>query len=163
MSAFLAAEHSGAQTTEERAEAETTGPHHSAHRTKQRLQRTARALAPAEDTPPHRARRRQPLSGEHSPHTSQEPRDTQSSCTRRRDEGGASICGCSNRPPAIPRRPPELARANKRQIKAAVKELYDIEVEKVNTLIRPDGVKKAYVKLSKDQDALDVSNRIGII
>ena len=55
------------------------------------------------------------------------------------------------------------ARANKRQIKAAVKELYDIEVEKVNTLIRPDGVKKAYVKLSKDQDALDVSNRIGII
>ena len=55
------------------------------------------------------------------------------------------------------------ARANKRQIKAAVTELYDIEVEKVNTLIRPDGVKKAYVKLSKDQDALDVSNRIGII
>jgi len=54
-------------------------------------------------------------------------------------------------------------KANKRQIKAAVKSLYDIEVEKVNTLIRPDGVKKAYVRLTKDQDALDVSNRIGII
>ena len=54
-------------------------------------------------------------------------------------------------------------RANKRQIKAAVKELYDIDVEKVNTLIRPDGKKKAYVRLTKDQDALDVSNRIGII
>ena len=55
------------------------------------------------------------------------------------------------------------ARANKRQIKAAVKELYDIDVDKVNTLVRPDGVKKAYVRLTKDQDALDVSNRIGII
>jgi large subunit ribosomal protein L23Ae len=55
------------------------------------------------------------------------------------------------------------SKANKRQIKAAVKSLYDIDVEKVNTLIRPDGQKKAYVKLSKDTDALDVSNRIGII
>lgn len=55
------------------------------------------------------------------------------------------------------------ARANKRQIKAAVHKLYDINAAKVNTLIRPDGVKKAYVRLSKDQDALDLSNRIGII
>nr|XP_059859428.1 large ribosomal subunit protein uL23-like [Delphinus delphis] len=35
--------------------------------------------------------------------------------------------------------------ANKHQIKQAVKELYDIDVAKVNTLIRPDGEKKAYV------------------
>lgn len=55
------------------------------------------------------------------------------------------------------------ARANKKQIKAAVKKLYEIDVEKVNTLIRPDGVKKAYVRLSKDFDALDVANHIGII
>ncbi len=33
----------------------------------------------------------------------------------------------------------------------------------VNTLIRPDGQKKAYVKLTADFDALDVANRIGII
>lgn len=33
----------------------------------------------------------------------------------------------------------------------------------VNTLIRPDGQKKAYVKLTSDFDALDVANRIGII
>jgi large subunit ribosomal protein L23Ae len=55
------------------------------------------------------------------------------------------------------------SRANKRQIKHAVSKQYDVKVEKVNTLIRPDGVKKAYVKLSKDSDALDVANRIGII
>jgi len=53
--------------------------------------------------------------------------------------------------------------ANKRQIKAAVKELYEIQAEKVNTLVRPDGKKKAYVKLTQDHDALEIANRIGII
>ena len=32
-------------------------------------------------------------------------------------------------------------KANKHQIKQAVKKLYDIDVAKVNTLIRPDGEK----------------------
>ena len=54
-------------------------------------------------------------------------------------------------------------KSNKRQIKAAVKELYDIQASKVNTLIRPDGQKKAFVRLTADYDALDVANRIGII
>merc|ERR1711934_156178 len=46
-------------------------------------------------------------------------------------------------------------RANKRHIKAAVKFMYEIEAEKVNTLIRPDGAKKAYIRLTSDYDALD--------
>ena len=54
-------------------------------------------------------------------------------------------------------------RANKPQIKLAVKKLYEIDAFKVNTLIRPDGLKKAYVRLSDDYDALDVANKIGII
>uniref|UniRef100_A0A7S4QGU0 Large ribosomal subunit protein uL23 N-terminal domain-containing protein n=1 Tax=Ditylum brightwellii TaxID=49249 RepID=A0A7S4QGU0_9STRA len=54
-------------------------------------------------------------------------------------------------------------KANKRQIKAAVKDLYNIECEKVNTLITPRGLKKSYVRLSKDFDALDVANRVGVI
>ncbi|XP_059054201.1 large ribosomal subunit protein uL23 [Achroia grisella] len=53
--------------------------------------------------------------------------------------------------------------SNKHHIKAAVKKLYDINVAKVNTLIRPDGKKKAYVRLARDHDALDVANKIGII
>mmetsp|Transcript_5217 Transcript_5217/g.5340 ORF Transcript_5217/g.5340 Transcript_5217/m.5340 type:complete len:145 (+) Transcript_5217:44-478(+) len=53
--------------------------------------------------------------------------------------------------------------ANKKQIKDSVKKLYDITAAKVNTLIRPDGQKKAYVRLTPDCDALDVANRIGII
>lgn len=53
--------------------------------------------------------------------------------------------------------------SNKRQIKDAIKSLYDIQCKKVNTLIRPDGAKKAYVRLTQDFDALDVANRIGLI
>jgi len=54
-------------------------------------------------------------------------------------------------------------KANKRHIKDAVKKLYDVSAVKVNTLIRPDGKKKAYVKLSPEHDALDVANKIGFI
>jgi large subunit ribosomal protein L23Ae len=38
-------------------------------------------------------------------------------------------------------------KANKHQIKQAIKKLYDIDVAKVNTLIRPDGEKKALCSL----------------
>lgn len=54
-------------------------------------------------------------------------------------------------------------RSNKKQIRDAVEKLYDIKCAKVNTLIRPDGAKKAFVKLQMDYDALDVANKIGII
>lgn len=54
-------------------------------------------------------------------------------------------------------------RSSKAQVKDAVSKLYDIHTKKINTLIRPDGTKKAYVRLTADYDALDVANRIGII
>merc|ERR1712167_367092 len=55
-------------------------------------------------------------------------------------------------------------RASKLQIKEAIRKMYEpIEVSKINTLIRPDGQKKAYVCLTPDFDALDVANKIGII
>ena len=54
-------------------------------------------------------------------------------------------------------------KANKHQIKQAVKKLYPIDMAKVNTLIRPDGEKKADIQLAPDYDALDVANKIGII
>ncbi|GAA5933955.1 hypothetical protein JCM10213_008485 [Rhodosporidiobolus nylandii] len=54
-------------------------------------------------------------------------------------------------------------KANKRQIKEAVRKLYDVKALKINTLIRPDGRKKAFVRLEADVDALDVANKIGFI
>ncbi|KAJ4881078.1 60S ribosomal protein L23a-1 [Raphanus sativus] len=40
---------------------------------------------------------------------------------------------------------------------------WSLRTKKVNTLIRPDGTKKAYVRLTPEYDALDVANKIGII
>merc|ERR1712098_467278 len=48
-------------------------------------------------------------------------------------------------------------KANKRQIKAALKKLYDVDCIKINTLIRPDGTKKAFARLTADVDALDIA------
>jgi large subunit ribosomal protein L23Ae len=65
-------------------------------------------------------------------------------------------------------------KANKRQIKEALKKLYDIDTVKINTLIRyvpwcsmffgkilminrPDGSKKAFARLTPDVDALDIA------
>ncbi len=52
--------------------------------------------------------------------------------------------------------------ANKPQIKWAVQKLYEVKVEKVNTLILPDGRKKAYVRLSPESNATDVATRLNI-
>ncbi|KAH7028401.1 60S ribosomal protein L25-B [Linnemannia elongata] len=52
---------------------------------------------------------------------------------------------------------------NNTLIKDALKKMYDVTALKVNTLIRPDGNKKAYIKLTADVDALDVANKIGFI
>lgn len=54
-------------------------------------------------------------------------------------------------------------KANKRQISDAITKLYEVKAIKVRTLIRPDGLKKAYVRLSPDVDALDVANKIGLV
>jgi large subunit ribosomal protein L23Ae len=48
-------------------------------------------------------------------------------------------------------------KANKRQIAAALKKQYDVETVKINTLIRPDGTKKAFARLTADVDALDIA------
>ena len=54
-------------------------------------------------------------------------------------------------------------KATKAEIKRAVKQMYDISCDKVNTLIRPDGTKKAFVKLTSDLAAIDVANRLGVL
>ena len=65
-------------------------------------------------------------------------------------------------------------RATKHQIRKACTDLYSFKIRKINTLIRyaepnsaracrPDGKKKAYVRLTADQEALDIANKIGIM
>lgn len=51
-------------------------------------------------------------------------------------------------------------RANKTQIRLAVKKLYKVDCAKINTLITPLGEKKAYVKLTAEHDAMDTANKV---
>jgi large subunit ribosomal protein L23 len=53
--------------------------------------------------------------------------------------------------------------ATKRQIADEIKRLYGVEVEKVNTLITPQGEKKAYVKLAKEYSATELLSRLGLL
>jgi large subunit ribosomal protein L23Ae len=52
--------------------------------------------------------------------------------------------------------------ANKNTIRWAVETLYDVVVAKVNTLIMPDGRKKAFVTLAPEYSAAEVATNLGI-
>lgn len=53
--------------------------------------------------------------------------------------------------------------AGKSDVKKAVEELYEVKVDKVNLLITPQGIKKAFVKLSPEFKASDVAIKLGIL
>ncbi len=53
--------------------------------------------------------------------------------------------------------------AVKADVKKAVEELYEVEVEKVNILITAKGEKKAFVKLHPNYKAVDVAIKLGIL
>ncbi len=52
--------------------------------------------------------------------------------------------------------------ARKPDIKKEIERLFNVEVEKVNTLITPKGEKKAYIKLKPDYSAEELLSRLGV-
>ena len=54
-------------------------------------------------------------------------------------------------------------RSNKVQIKRAFKEIFGMTPRSVNTLVRPDGKKKAFIRLRPEDEAASVASKIGII
>jgi len=55
------------------------------------------------------------------------------------------------------------ADASKNDIRRAVEELYEVRVDRVNSVVTPEGRKKAYVKLAPDHKASDLAVRLGIL
>jgi large subunit ribosomal protein L23 len=53
--------------------------------------------------------------------------------------------------------------AGKNDIKQAVEQLYEVKVQKITTLITPQGTKKAFVKLTPEYKASDVAIKLGIL
>ncbi|MGD0646030.1 MAG: 50S ribosomal protein L23 [Candidatus Bathyarchaeia archaeon] len=54
-------------------------------------------------------------------------------------------------------------KASKSDVKRAVEELYEVKVSKVNLLNTPQGIKKAFVKLTPEFKASDVAIKLGIL
>ena len=54
-------------------------------------------------------------------------------------------------------------KANKTEIKNAFKDAFNVNPERVNTLLTVGGRKKAYIKLPKTNEASEVANKIGLI
>jgi large subunit ribosomal protein L23 len=52
--------------------------------------------------------------------------------------------------------------SNKSQIKRAIEKIYEVKIIKVNTLITPEGEKKAFIKLHPDYSAQDIAIDLGI-
>jgi len=55
------------------------------------------------------------------------------------------------------------ADASKNDIRRAVEELYEVRVDRVNSVVTPEGRKKAYVKLTSNYKASDLAVRLGIL
>jgi large subunit ribosomal protein L23 len=54
-------------------------------------------------------------------------------------------------------------KANKKQIKEAFEKLFEVKVDKVNTLITRKGEKKAFIKINPKFKASDVATKLGIV
>ena len=54
-------------------------------------------------------------------------------------------------------------KAGKTDVKRAVEQLYEVKVSRINMLITPQGVKKAFVKLKPEFRASDLAIKLGIL
>lgn len=54
-------------------------------------------------------------------------------------------------------------KASKEDIKKAIESMFKVKVLKVNTLITSSGEKRAYIKLSHENPAMDVMTQLGLI
>ncbi len=52
---------------------------------------------------------------------------------------------------------------DKKQIRDAVEKMFEVKVEKVNTLVDMQGRKKAFVKLKPEYRAVDVATKLGMV
>ncbi len=55
------------------------------------------------------------------------------------------------------------AKANKKEVQSAVEKLYAVKVQRVNTLLDRKGRKRAFVKLEKEFQAIDIMTKMGVL
>lgn len=53
--------------------------------------------------------------------------------------------------------------ATKTEIKHAAEDMLDCKVKKVNTMITPQGKKKAYIQFDENTPAVDIATNLGVL
>jgi large subunit ribosomal protein L23 len=54
-------------------------------------------------------------------------------------------------------------KSTKKDVKEAIEKMFKTKVDKVNTLVGPDGKKRAYVKFSAETPAIDIATQLGLM
>ena len=54
-------------------------------------------------------------------------------------------------------------KSSKKEIKKAIEEMFKVEVESINTLVSAEGEKRAYVKFSAKNPAIDIATQMGLM
>ncbi|MBI4143352.1 50S ribosomal protein L23 [Candidatus Woesearchaeota archaeon] len=54
-------------------------------------------------------------------------------------------------------------KTTKKEIKAAIEEMFKVKIEKVNTFVDTDGEKRAYIKFSSKNPAIDIATQLGLM
>lgn len=54
-------------------------------------------------------------------------------------------------------------KATKKDIKKAIEEMFKVEIDDVNTFVNADGEKRAYIRFSAKNPAIDIATQIGLI
>lgn len=54
-------------------------------------------------------------------------------------------------------------KAAKKEIKKAIEDMFKVVVDDVNTIINADGEKRAYVKFSAKNPAIDIATQMGLM
>ena len=54
-------------------------------------------------------------------------------------------------------------KATKKEIKKAIEQMFKVEVAGVNTFISPEGEKRAYVRFSQKNPAIDIATKMGLM
>ncbi len=54
-------------------------------------------------------------------------------------------------------------KSTKKEIRNAIEEMFKVSVDGVNTFVSPEGEKRAYVKFSSKNPAIDIATQMGLM
>ena len=54
-------------------------------------------------------------------------------------------------------------KSTNKEIKESIESMFKVKVKKVNSFIGPDGNKRAYVKFSEENPAIDIATQLGLM